>query len=292
MYLDKKLAIDLATINLEARKVFDSGSRSPELKDFIPYKAFLGDKDWPGGPDRAVSVYKDTLGKEKLLVCIRDGEHALEWKEKMQSSLVSFQAFESSEKIDRNVLINEFFYEKYNLLRKELFELIDAVRFQELIITGHGFGAALATLFVYDLGITRPYLPITCVLFGSPKVGNFGFTFSFDNSVQQLRTPLIRISNQKDWLTYLPFEENGYRHVGKPYEFCFYKKDIAKESKLYMMTTHKMENYLLAAVKHFQLIDQSGFSQRLFDEIIVADEPHYYRDEQIKSEMQFLKKSG
>jgi len=77
-----------------------------------------------------------------------------------------------------------------------------------LYITGHSLGGALATVATQDLEKSGLKDQIAaCYTFGSPRVGNADFD-------KNIRSPVYRIINFTDIVTFLPLLTMGYIHVG------------------------------------------------------------------------------
>ena len=70
--------------------------------------------------------------------------------------------------------IEEYLEEKKN---------VDATH-KQIIFSGHSLGGALSTLASVQFGREYPDIPISCVTFGSPRVGNSHFCHLFDQCVQ------------------------------------------------------------------------------------------------------------
>ena len=81
---------------------------------------------------------------------------------------------------------------------------------EKIQITGHSYGAALATLCALDLEYNFPEKDYEVILFGSPRVGNGAFKKSYDKRVFKT----LRVENKMDIVTKIPFMFLGYRHVG------------------------------------------------------------------------------
>jgi len=81
-----------------------------------------------------------------------------------------------------------------------------------VVIAGHSMGGAIATLAAYKMASSVPY--VTCVTFGSPRVGNRSFTKEFNKLV----TNSYRIVHRNDAVTKWPKLLWWYRHVGKLYQ--------------------------------------------------------------------------
>lgn len=81
---------------------------------------------------------------------------------------------------------------------------------EKVTITGHSYGAALATLCAVDLEYNFPKKDYEVYLFGSPRVGNKAFRDSYNKRVFKT----FRVNNGNDIVTKIPFGVMGYRHIG------------------------------------------------------------------------------
>jgi hypothetical protein len=85
---------------------------------------------------------------------------------------------------------------------------IPEVKDLPLYITGHSLGGALATVATQDLEKSGLKDHIAaCYTFGSPRVGNADFD-------KTIRSPVYRVINFTDIVTFLPLLTMGYIHVG------------------------------------------------------------------------------
>jgi predicted lipase len=112
------------------------------------------------------------------------------------------------------------FNKAYEAISKDIAGWIHTKSKKKIIIAGHSLGGALATLCAYDISKNMPNKAITCVTFGSPRVGNNVFKEEFDRNIYES----YRVVNGVDLVTKLPFKRwfwmnwcfaAGYRHVGK-----------------------------------------------------------------------------
>ena len=71
-----------------------------------------------------------------------------------------------------------------------------------IIFTGHSLGGALATLATVEYGLKYSHIPISCVTFGSPRVGNTEFVSYFNHVVDES----LRFVNQEDPIPGIPTE--------------------------------------------------------------------------------------
>lgn len=89
--------------------------------------------------------------------------------------------------------------------------LIDQRTPDELIITGHSLGGALATLAAHAWSGTFILHPNAVYTFGSPRVGNGPFQRSYDAA---LHDATFRVVNEGDPVPRVPWMLGTYRHVG------------------------------------------------------------------------------
>ena len=83
-----------------------------------------------------------------------------------------------------------------------------------VIITGHSFGGALATLSAVELN--QRGIKADLVTFGSPRVGNDKFA-KYAN--QMIKGKSLRVTYKNDIVTVIPPQTIGFRHVGQEIHF-------------------------------------------------------------------------
>ena len=93
-------------------------------------------------------------------------------------------------------------------IKNDLLELLNENPEYSIFITGHSLGAALSTLFGYELSRDIEN-EVTVVSFASPRVGNPAFRREFDNKKNLTH---YRISNDRDVITAAPMI--NFQHVG------------------------------------------------------------------------------
>jgi triacylglycerol lipase len=81
-----------------------------------------------------------------------------------------------------------------------------------LIVAGHGFGGALATVYVVDAVERAGLVPAEVVTFGSPRVGDAAFVSAY----AALGVPTLRVANYRDLAQRVPAADYNYSHVGTP----------------------------------------------------------------------------
>lgn len=99
-------------------------------------------------------------------------------------------------------------------LEKTLFALLTNLEmrkpFFDITITGHSFGAAMATIASYRLATSKPQMRVSCFVYGSPRVGEEEWRQAV-HSVPNLR--LYRVENGSDPFVQLP-HGNVWSHCG------------------------------------------------------------------------------
>jgi predicted lipase len=104
----------------------------------------------------------------------------------------------------------------------------------EICIVGHSLGAALASLLALKLsGGTS--LPISCIAFASPRVGDENFGRAVRRSID-----LLRVTNTKDLVTHVP-PRPEYVHAGDAVVFDGWKFAEGIEQRLDAAFAHSLE---------------------------------------------------
>ena len=84
-----------------------------------------------------------------------------------------------------------------------------ATEAQDVVITGHSLGAALANLAAVELRSMLPGVRVHLITFGSPRTGNEPFARSLAGSVDNL----WRVTHAADIVPHLPTLSLGYAHA-------------------------------------------------------------------------------
>jgi hypothetical protein len=136
-----------------------------------------------------------------------------------------------------------YLYGVFKILMDQIHEIISAIKFIRtklgntpfrLIVTGHSLGGALSSIFSYlyvksiqhlkdnltdepitgkmDITFTEPTDPITCVVFGTPRVFSKETANKFCQMVEQNKMHYRRVTTANDPISGLPFKQLGYSH--------------------------------------------------------------------------------
>jgi len=120
--------------------------------------------------------------------------------------------------------IHKGFLKQYLLLRNQVIKKIkdelalnnNDAKSLKIHLTGHSLGGALATICAVDISEQFPELQVTCVTFGSPRVGNSAFVKRYQNFLQRNEAngadKSFRIVEQADVVPRLPMAIR-YEHV-------------------------------------------------------------------------------
>lgn len=101
------------------------------------------------------------------------------------------------------------FYNQFNELKPNLDDIVEKYVKKmndiheptpKIIFSGHSLGGALATIASTYYGLKYPCTDITCITFGSPRVGDSKFAYLFDNIV----TSSYRFVNDNDPVPCIP----------------------------------------------------------------------------------------
>jgi predicted lipase len=145
------------------------------------------------------------------------------------------------------------FLNGYMSVRDELMDTIRELDPERVRTEGHSLGGALATVFALDWSL-KQRTPLTCVTFGSPRVGNRAFVNAFNESVRS-----VRVVNGADPVPFTPLWSMGFKHVAGfrqvgESRWSALGKAIALPRK-WVVAFHFMENYI------------SSINQEVFNEV-------------------------
>uniref|UniRef100_A0A6C0CJX5 Fungal lipase-type domain-containing protein n=1 Tax=viral metagenome TaxID=1070528 RepID=A0A6C0CJX5_9ZZZZ len=109
------------------------------------------------------------------------------------------------------VKVHNGFYEQYQAIRPRIFNHIKRLQakhnLSRVIFTGHSLGAAVASILALSYKMNHTGMNVSCVTFGSPRVGNKYFAKSFD-----IIDHSYRVVNYQDPVCKIPSRWR-FRHV-------------------------------------------------------------------------------
>jgi len=145
---------------------------------------------------------------QSIFTSFRGSTNIENWINNIQISKVSPYHYNSTLQVEKG------FYNEYSYIKSILIDNLEILsqkyNTNKLLIVGHSLGAAMATLFSYDIAISFPqYTIIYLVTFGSPRLGNSLFVYDFSRQ----NIPTYRITHYYDIVPHLPEQVIGYIHV-------------------------------------------------------------------------------
>jgi predicted lipase len=183
-----------------------------------------------------------------LYICFRGTSSLRDWKINLDSRLIQ------QNKNDDIFKVHKGFYTQYNSIKNIITSyIVQNYTYNNIVICGHSLGGALATICAFDLYDNIYNNNITCVTFGSPRVGDKNFVRLYNK--YNINTHRIVISG--DPVPKWPLNGN-YIHIC----CCMYfknKKIFIKPNKAYVsikrfliyilncdynLYSHDMDNYI------------------------------------------------
>jgi triacylglycerol lipase len=177
---------------------------NPSSKKPIIGKIFTDNKN------RAWVSFRGTQTLDELLADLNFHEKSIAKKHK-QVTMCSTE----------NIKVHQGFLEEYTTFRSKILQYFKQnSSYDQIIITGHSLGSALAVLLSYDLMNSDQSTKLVVYLFACPRVGNLEFQKAY-------KVPCFSIVNRSDLIPTLPFSVmpnnshsvNIFSHVGTQISF-------------------------------------------------------------------------
>lgn len=111
---------------------------------------------------------------------------------------------------DANLAVEKGFYNGYQYIKSDVFNALETIKNKyntsRLLLTGHSYGAALATLMAFD--ILNIY-DLSLYTYGSPRVGNEYFVNYFNETTSSM----FRITHYYDVVPHVPPKSLDFLHL-------------------------------------------------------------------------------
>jgi predicted lipase len=218
-------------------------------------------------------IFRNEENPDHILIAFRGTVTTMEWWDDAQASPTDFLYY-NQERGGPSLKVEVGFFSIYRSIRDQLFSFIETHNPNQITITGHSLGSALATLFLYELRLLYPQRPTSSYNYASPRVGGPNFVQALSLQSQPPTSPsteaLIRFRNLSDVVPDVPFTWESYEH--SPWQFSLNFKE--KEGLLpdYALR-HSADNYFLALRKIFALPDYEAtlFNEKQDDFILLKE---------------------
>lgn len=186
---------------------------------------------------------------KSIYICFRGSTNLKDWKTNLDKSLlINYLNYDMYS-------IHKGYYKRYISISNKIHNYLKKKEFNELYVCGHSLGGALASICCFDLVINNiiKNKKISCITFGSPRIGDTNFTKIYNkNNIQTYRIVL-----SGDPVPKLPLDEN-YIHLtcsyylknnkiyNKPNKiYVAYKRFITSICDVdYSLKNHSMEKYI------------------------------------------------
>ena len=117
--------------------------------------------------------------------------------------------------LKKEIKVHKGFLYKYLSIRElvinKTIEIISNNKIEDIYISGHSSGGAIANIASLDLYYLYQNIRINTITFGSPRVANKAFIDEYNKNINNS----IRIVNKNDVIQYLPLPII-YHHIHKP----------------------------------------------------------------------------
>ena len=159
--------------------------------------------------------------------------------------MIDFRLYRTRVRYLGNTLVHAGFVKSYNAIRDRVHVLIQKLmkknEIKGFICTGHSLFGAIATVAALDFKL-KYNLPVSCVSFGSPRVGSYKFTDLFNEKVDAC----YRCVRLKDPIAFTPFGPR-FKHVSGGLHFN--RKSMDFKVPIYnpvgcRVGHHSIEDYL------------------------------------------------
>jgi len=125
----------------------------------------------------------------------------------MKNWISNFKFIKTKPYANERVSVHSGLYEEYDEYKGRVMDFLAHHSCDEIFITGHSSGAAVAMFLAYDLMLDGR--ACTVFTFGKPRIGNAAFGQSIDESLMIH----YRITHANDIVPHLPEEVLGFTHT-------------------------------------------------------------------------------
>ena len=139
-----------------------------------------------------------------------------------------------------NIRIHKGFYDQYMSVRPKIYNNIKNINNENIYISGHSLGGALAYVCAVDIFMVTKNPNINVFTIGAPRPGNKDFADYFNKNIKRS----IRYKNKNDIITKMPMR-SSFKHVHS--SVCL-NNGIQQKDKVYNLFVTRFVNTLCTCV--------------------------------------------
>jgi len=187
--------------NLSLKEFMRSGAATSDLNDshrpFVKQLLECGEGITVlGYASRTAEVVTFEVPSRSQIVVVFRGNNDQQLKAvKKSKKQCTVEEFHPDQKVDVYSEFKEAYFELESVFSAMVDKLTDANPFAQVVLCGHSFGGALATMAGVRYACNRPMMRVSTYVFGSPRVGAENFR-QLANSLSNLR--IIRVEMKND----------------------------------------------------------------------------------------------
>ena len=266
IYLEPNLATLLGNASAEAYTDYANSSNPgytpPPLQDgnttfnFIQRFTGFDDVIWgDGDEERYGLIYQSSTQSDTYLIAFRGTSSVYDMVLDLESGRkASFYPYTGSSNFPSDIEIGDGFYKIYSTknqtmpasMQQQIFEAINNLPTpaNQILITGHSLGGALASVFTLDLAVSLPKAAITSITFASPRVGTSNWQTIYDETYH-LQDKTIRVRNSYDLVPKVPPAEwpFDFKDIGEIFPVSFGVKGYHIDFPEIVLAWHSLKNY-------------------------------------------------
>jgi triacylglycerol lipase len=243
--VDFTVALRCARLCQEVYRDF-SGLRFTAYPDIEPVFAKSQDN---GFTDTHVAILNQ-ITSNRLYIVFRGSDTSIDWNNNFQFRQQIYPYSDGN----TEVKFHQGFMTAYFAVRQALLDAMEKFEGQQVIVTGHSLGGALATIAAldlqYNLGRDRN-LSFEVYTFGAPRVGNSAMVESYNGRIPNS----YRLIYGWDIVTRIPRAWQGFSHVdqaihlGSRWTWQVFSRRF---------TDHAIEAYIAGVEAELQAADEVG----------------------------------
>lgn len=208
-----------------------------------------------GDEERYALLYQSASQRDHYLIAFRGTSSQEDMLLDLESgALAKFVPAADPTHFPTNIYVGDGFNKIYTTkkagmsasLQQQVFDALAQLKdpVQNILITGHSLGGALASLFTLDMAVTHPKVSITSITYASPRVGTSNWQTIYQQTYQLLEKT-IRVRNSHDLVPKVPpsIWPFGFKDVGTEFPLNFTVGKDHLDAPDIILSWHSLANY-------------------------------------------------